>query len=61
MQSQHWSVLEGIMRRIAEQVRQESPVRQSEWESIVAMLEAEGQIKGINRLLQELYALAQKD
>ena len=55
--SPQWPVVENIANKLCAQAR-EGIVTDTEWNMVKTSLLAEGEIKGIRRLIQELYKLA---
>lgn len=50
-----WKVVERLADLLIEKIRENSPVRDSEWETLRTTLEQEGKIRGIKEFIQEIY------
>lgn len=61
LQSPQWATVEKFADAMCAKIKDSSPVRESEWESIKAMLTQEGQIQGIRTFIKELYNQATDD
>lgn len=57
VQSSNWSVIENLAKEIVTKIRDESTIRDSEWETIKTTLQKEGKVEGIKQLLQEMYMI----
>ena len=56
--SPQWGALERLANEICDKLRDESSVRETEWETVSSILTKEGEIRGIRRLLQEVFTHA---
>jgi len=61
LQSPQFRIVENIAKELTQNMKDQSNKRDTEWETAAAVVFEEGQIQGINKLLQELYRLAQQD
>ena len=61
LQSPQFRIVENVAKEIVENIRNHSNLKDTEWETAKSVAMEEGQIQGINQLLQELYRLAQQD
>lgn len=61
LQSPQWGALERLANLLCDKIRDDNPIRNSEWETISTLLGREGQVRGIKTLLQEIYTQAQND
>jgi dihydroneopterin aldolase len=59
IQSPGFRIVENVAKELIEQVKDQSNLRETEWETAKNVALEEGQIGGIRKLLQELYRLAQ--
>ena len=55
LQSPQWKFVEAVAERIIQNIRNESNLRDSEWETAKATALEEGQVNGIKRFIKELY------
>lgn len=55
LSSPHWKVIESLAEQIIGKIREDSVIKDSEWETLKSVVDSEGQIKGIRRLFQELW------
>lgn len=60
LQDPKWQVVERIVKMKLEEIRNQSNMKGDLWETAKATIYEEGQIQGINSLIQELYKLAQE-
>lgn len=60
VQSPQWKTVERVAKEFMDSVAFANKVRESEWETLKSVLEDEGQLKGVSRLLQELNKIAQQ-
>lgn len=58
LQTPQWQTAEKLAELIINKIRDESPVRETTDQTAVATLLQEGEIRGIRRLIQELYQQA---
>ena len=56
-----WRLAEQIANEMCSKLKEDSIVRNTEWDTIQAALLNEGQIRGIRNFIQELYQQAQQD
>lgn len=61
LSSPQWQTLEHIANDLMAKIREDTPIRDTEWDTIKALLAQEGKVQGIKELIQELYKLAQHD
>lgn len=59
LQSPGWRIIEDMAKEIIQKTRDQSNLRETEWETIKSVAVEEGQIQGINLLIQEIYKTAQ--
>ena len=59
IQSPAWRVVEQIAQDFITRTRDAGVVRDTEWDTLKSALSQEGQVQGINGLIQELYKHAQ--
>ena len=57
--SPQWSSIEATVKELTDKIKDEPVLYETEWETLKATLFREGQIRGISRLIQELYIQAQ--
>ena len=57
LQSPQWDCLEQVIKMKIEQWKEESTLKDTEWETIKATCFKEGRIRGLNEFMQELYNL----
>ena len=58
LQSPQWKTVEQVANELCDKVAYDSKVRDTEWDTLKTTLIDEGQVRGIKRLIQELYNLA---
>lgn len=58
MQSPQWAVVEQVAKEIIDQIRDQSCLKESEWETAKAVALEEGQVQGIHNFLKQLFNLA---
>ena len=61
LQSPQFRIVENVAKEITENIRNRSNLKDTEWETAKSVAMEEGQIQGINQLIQELYRLAQEN
>ena len=61
LQSPPFRIVENIAKELVQNIRDQSNLKETEWETAKSVALEEGQIGGINQLIQELYRLAQND
>lgn len=61
LSSPQWQTLERVANDLMAKIREDTPIRDTEWDTIKALLAQEGKVQGIKELIQELYKLAQHD
>lgn len=61
LQSPQWQAVELVANRLKDKISNEANVGDSEWETVRNTLLNEGQKRGINRLMQELYDIVQNN
>lgn len=61
LQSPQWQVAERLANELRDQIAYESKVGGTEWESLRKLLGDDGQIRGIERFIKELYKVATND
>lgn len=59
LQSPQWQLIEQIVKELIQKIRDQSNLRETEWETAKSVALEEGQVQGINNLIQELYRIAQ--
>ena len=59
LQSPQWKTIEALANKFCDEVSYSNKVRDSEWDTLKAVLIDEGQVRGIRKFLQELYKEAQ--
>ena len=59
--SPQWSAFELLANKLRERLRDDFGVQGDQWETLKATLLIEGQIRGINRLIQTTYEEASKN
>ena len=59
VQSPQWGAVEHLMQLKIQQWKDDTTLRDSEWETVKAACLQQGRIEGLNQLLQELYKIAQ--
>ena len=59
LQSPGWKVVEQVINDIIVQEREQSNLRESEWETAKNTALEEGRVQGLRKLQQELFNLAQ--
>lgn len=55
LQTPQWGAVEAVANNLCDKLAYDSTIRASEWDTLSETLLKEGQIRGIRRLLQELY------
>lgn len=55
LSSPQWKAVEQLAQALCNKTAGESPVRDTEWETLKTTLENSGRIKGIQMLIQELW------
>ena len=55
MSSPQWGALESLAAKLREKLRDEFGVQGDQWDTLKQTLLIEGQIRGINRLMQEAF------
>lgn len=55
LQSPQWGSLDHLVKDVLESVKENSLVKETEWETLKATLIQEGQVQGITRLVQEIW------
>ncbi len=60
VRSPQWDIIEGLAKEIVDRINSENLIRDTEWDTIKATLQKEGQVEGIKRLLQEVYLIGTK-
>ncbi len=58
LQSPQWKVIQEVLEEYINRLKDQSNLRDTEWETAKAVAFEEGQIQGIKSLIQELYKLA---
>jgi len=61
LQDSKWQTVERLANVLCDKISYDSVVRSSEWDTISTALTNEGQVRGIKRFIQELYAEATKE
>ena len=61
LQTPQWQVAEMIANKFRDKLAYDSPVRETEWDTIKTTLIKEGQIQGIKIFIEELYKIALND
>ena len=61
LQSPQWPAVEELAKEMQENIRSESSLRQTQWETLQTTIFKEGRLKGISEFLQELYKQAQNE
>ena len=59
IQSPPFRVVENIANELIEHIKDQSNLKDTEWETAKSVALEEGQIQGIRQLIQEIYRLAQ--
>ena len=54
IQSPQWATLERLAQLVVDKIKDDSTIRETEWETLKATVEQEGEVRGIKRLLQEI-------
>lgn len=60
LQQPQWQVIERIANELCLQLRDGSVITPTQWETLQAVLTREGEVRGIRKLIQELYKIAQE-
>ena len=55
LQSPQWATLERVIELLIRNIKDQSCLRESEWETLKATITREAEESGIRRLVQELY------
>jgi hypothetical protein len=55
VQSYQWPVIERFAEELKKKIREDDCSRDTQWETLKTLLLKEGQVRGITRLIQELY------
>lgn len=55
MTQPQWKAVEQVMEELCQRIKQDSVIRSSQWDTLVALFKQEGEVSGIRKLLQELY------
>lgn len=58
VQGPQWPIIESLAKEIIARIKDASSLRDDMWQTARAVAENEGQIQGINILIQELYRIA---
>ena len=61
LQSPQWGSVEHLANELCSKITGDSPLRETEWETLRSVILQAGQVEGIKRLLQELYLCTQND
>lgn len=61
LQSPQWSSIQLLAQKLDEKWKDESNVRETEWETLRALLENEGRRRGLSLFIQELFNQAQNN
>lgn len=59
LQSPQWRTIELFKKQYIERLRQNSPLRDTEWNTLQALLVQEGKIQGVDEFVAELYKIAE--
>ncbi len=57
VQSPEWRFIEDFAKQLTDKIKEDSTIRDSEWETIKFTLQREGKIEGIKNLLQEMFII----
>ena len=60
LQAPQWDAIMNVINLRLLQIREESTLRDSEWETLKATCLKDGRIEGLNLLVQDLYRIAQE-
>ena len=61
LQSPHFETAKMIAQELIQKIRDQSNLGDTEWETARNVALEEGQIRGINKFIDELYHIAQKE
>ena len=61
IRSPQWRIVERVAEMMCVKVKENVPIRDSEWETLREVLQQEGQIQGIRKLMQELFLQAAEE
>lgn len=53
--SPDYDIIKKIGDELKDKIKSENVVRDTEWETVKALLDREGQVKGIDRIIKELF------
>ena len=56
-----WRTVEYVASEFVQRLKDQSRVKETEWQTLKAALLVEGQVQGISSFIQELYNLAKND
>ena len=55
LQHPAWRIIEQFSQYLCNEIKDISPIRDTEWETVKELLLREGQVQGIKRFINELY------
>lgn len=55
VQSPQWQTIERLAQLLINKIQSEPTIGDSEWDTLRRTVEQQGQVKGINRFIQEIY------
>ena len=61
LSSPQWQTVELLANTLMAKIREDTPIRDTEWDTLKAVLAQEGKVQGIKEFIQELYKQAQND
>lgn len=61
VESPTWRVVEDIAKEFIQRIKDNSNLAETDWETLKNVAIEEGQIRGINTLIQELYKIASEN
>lgn len=59
LQSPYWQIVMDLAKEFCVKVKETSPLRESEWDTLKEVIRQEGKVEGVNNFIQELYKIAQ--
>lgn len=61
LQSPQWKSVENLANEMIDRLKDDSQLRDSEWDTLKEVLLKEGRIRGIREFIQEIYNLASQN
>ena len=61
LQTPQWATVDRLANLLCDKISYSSKVKDTEWETLKTVLTEEGEVRGIKRLIQEMFNQAQYD